>query len=69
MSFIKELPYNLTYNLKAKNIVEFMVDLRKKLNIKVCAEGIKKRQLEFLKNISCDYVQGFLFNKPFLKKK
>ena len=46
-----------------------MVDLRKKLNIKVCAEGIKKRQLEFLKNISCDYVQGFLFNKPFLKKK
>jgi len=43
MSFIKELPYNLTYNLKAKNIVEFMVDLRKKLNIKVCAEGIKKK--------------------------
>ena len=61
MSFIKELPYNS----KAKNIVEFMVDLGKKLNVKVCAEGIeKKEQLEFLKNISCDYVQGFLFNKP-----
>ena len=65
MSFIKELPYNLTYNLKAKNIVEFMVDLGKKLNVKVCAEGIeKKEQLEFFKNIGCDYVQGFLFSKP-----
>ena len=61
MSFIKELPYNS----KAKNIVEFMVDLGKKLNVKVCAEGIeKKEQLEFLKNIGCDYVQGFLFSKP-----
>jgi len=42
-----------------------MVDLGKKLNVKVCAEGVeKKEQLEFLKNISCDYIQGFLFNKP-----
>ena len=42
-----------------------MVDLGKKLNVKVCAEGIeKKEQLEFLKNIGCDYVQGFLFSKP-----
>ena len=65
MSFIKELPYNLTYNLKAKNIVEFMVDLGKKLNVKVCAECVeKKEQLEFFKNIGCDYVQGFLFSKP-----
>ena len=59
MSFIKELPYNLTYNLKAKNIVEFMVDLRKKLNIKVCAEGIeKKEQFEFFKNIGLRLCSG-----------
>lgn len=42
-----------------------MVDLGKKLNVKVCAEGVeKKEQLEFFKNIGCDYVQGFLFTKP-----
>ncbi|RKX59724.1 MAG: hypothetical protein DRP29_04010 [Thermodesulfobacteriota bacterium] len=61
ISFIKELPYNQ----KVRRIVEFIVELGKKLKVKICAEGVeKKEQLEFLKNIGCDYVQGFLLGKP-----
>lgn len=61
ISFIKELPHNQ----KVRRIVEFIVELGKKLKVKICAEGVeKKEQLEFLKNIGCDYVQGFLLGKP-----
>jgi EAL domain-containing protein (putative c-di-GMP-specific phosphodiesterase class I) len=31
----------------------------------VIAEGIEHRdQLEFLRDMGCDYIQGFLFSKP-----
>ncbi|MCS7203684.1 MAG: EAL domain-containing protein [Thermodesulfovibrio sp.] len=61
ISFIREIPQNQ----KAKNIVEFIVELGKKLNVIVCAEGVEKvEQLEFLKEIKCDLVQGFLLERP-----
>jgi EAL domain-containing protein (putative c-di-GMP-specific phosphodiesterase class I) len=41
------------------------VFLSKKLNIKSIAEGVETRdQFETLKDIGCDYFQGFLFSKP-----
>ena len=37
----------------------------KKLNIKTVAEGIEtKEQVEFLKKIGCDIIQGYYFSKP-----
>ena len=48
-----------------KNVIETIVFLSKKLNIKTIAEGVETReQFEILKDIGCDYFQGFLFSKP-----
>ncbi|MGC8483198.1 MAG: EAL domain-containing protein [Thermodesulfobium sp.] len=48
-----------------KNVIETIVFLSKKLNIKSIAEGVETvEQFEILKDIGCDYFQGFLFSKP-----
>jgi diguanylate cyclase len=46
-------------------IVEAMIALSHKLNIKVVAEGVEdKAQLAQLKMLGCDYIQGYYFAKP-----
>lgn len=50
---------------KEKIIVSTIVDMAKKLDIKVLSEGIETiEQCNFLTNIGCDMVQGYLFAKP-----
>lgn len=52
-------------NPKAQNVVESFVRLAEKLGIHVVAEGIETReQLEFLRRIRCEMVQGYVFSKP-----
>lgn len=56
---------NLEANLRAQIIVETIVKMCKKLDIKCVAEGIEtKEQVEFLKKIKCDMIQGYYFSKP-----
>ncbi len=46
-------------------IIRTIIMLAKNLNIKVVAEGIEtNEQAEFLKNLSCDLGQGYLYSKP-----
>lgn len=46
-------------------IVEAIVAMAKKLNIKVVAEGVETAtQVEVLTRFECDYLQGYLFSKP-----
>lgn len=50
---------------KAEKIVESVIDLASKLNMKIVAEGVETReQVEFLKTTNCDMVQGYVFSKP-----
>lgn len=50
-------------------IVEYVIKLTHKLNLKIVAEGIEiKEQLAFLKENNCDYGQGYLFSKPIAKE-
>jgi EAL domain-containing protein (putative c-di-GMP-specific phosphodiesterase class I) len=51
-------------NEKGYLICKNTVNLCKELNIEVVAEGVEnKNQLEIIKNLNIDLVQGFLFSK------
>lgn len=50
---------------KGKIIIEEIISLAKKLNMKIVAEGIETReQVDFLKTQGCDLIQGFYFARP-----
>ncbi len=48
-----------------KYVVESIIFLTKKLNMKTIAEGVEtEKQFKLLKDMGCDYFQGYLFYKP-----
>lgn len=50
---------------RGENIIASVVRMAKWLEIPTIAEGVEKdEQVEFLKNIGCEYVQGFYFAAP-----
>ncbi len=51
---------------KAGNIiVESIVDMVNRLGYETIAEGVEKQeQLDYLKKIGCEYIQGYLLGKP-----
>ncbi|MFP7474229.1 DUF4084 domain-containing protein [Niallia taxi] len=57
---------NLTeYDVMTREIIISIIELAKKLNLNVIAEGVEKKdQAEFLKGTNCNEIQGFLFGKP-----
>lgn len=58
---------NLENNPVDRQMVEAITVMVHKLGLKVVAEGIETaEQLRFLKNIGCDYGQGFLLARPLL---
>ncbi len=60
-SFIKALHCSE----KHRAIVKCIVELSHNLNIKVVAEGVENcQQIAYLKELQCDYIQGFYFSKP-----
>ena len=65
-SFIQEL----TTDSKVAHIVTAIVTLGQSLGLRLTAEGVEKQEeLEFLKSINCEDVQGFLFYKPLCAQK
>ena len=47
-------------------VASAIISLGQKLNLRVIAEGVEtEAQAEFLRNINCDEMQGYLFSKPF----
>ncbi|MDV4149772.1 EAL domain-containing protein [Clostridium sp. AL.422] len=52
-------------NDKSKYIVEKIIQLSHKLGITVVAEGVEeKEQVDYLKSIECDTVQGYYYSRP-----
>lgn len=50
---------------ESRAIIKAIVAMAKSLNITVTAEGVEDEvQFEFLKQVRCDELQGFLFSKP-----
>ncbi len=50
---------------KTRIIIESIVQMADRLGMKTVAEGIEtEEQLNFLKQINCNYGQGYLFGKP-----
>ncbi|MDL2292756.1 EAL domain-containing protein [Acholeplasma sp. OttesenSCG-928-E16] len=51
-----------------KSIVRSIIDLCKKIDVKVVAEGVEtKEQLDTLEELGCDYYQGWYFSKAIKK--
>ena len=50
---------------RGKIIIEAIIEMSHKLGIEVVAEGIEnKEQVDYLKRINCDMIQGYYFEKP-----
>lgn len=56
---------HISSNIRKAAIVDSIINLAKKLNIKVVAEGVEKEeQYTLLKKMGVDAVQGYLFSRP-----
>jgi len=56
---------DIAKNEKDRAIVEAIVNLGHTLGLRIVAEGAEdKNQVEFLKEMKCDVVQGYYFSKP-----
>ena len=76
LAYLRELPIdkikidrsfitNVTINDSDLTIVKSMIDLSHGLGKRVLAEGVENSdQLELLRNLGCDVIQGYLISKP-----
>ena len=61
MKFIR----NIASNQKDYRLVGIMIDIARLLEVPVIAEGVETaEQLELLKAIGCDIIQGYYFSRP-----
>jgi EAL domain-containing protein (putative c-di-GMP-specific phosphodiesterase class I) len=60
-TFVKDIPHGL----KDSAITASTVTLAKQLHMRVVAEGVEtEEQLQYLKQIGCSEIQGFIVSKP-----
>ena len=60
---------DIYHDKKARMVVENVIDLCKKLDIICVAEGVEmEEQLDVLRNMKCDTIQGYYLNKPLAKQ-
>ncbi len=74
LNMIYELPINVlkldmkfmqANNQDLEKVMKFVIGLAKSLNLSTTAEGVEtKEQVELLKRMGCDTVQGFFYSKP-----
>ena len=55
----------IDFDKKGNNLVDYIILIAKKLNLKTVAEGIEnEEQAKYLKEIDCDLLQGYYYSKP-----
>lgn len=76
LSYIQQLPLTLLKldrsfiikietDLVAQEIVSAVIKIAKSMNIETIAEGVEfEGQAAILRNMGCDYIQGYLYGKP-----
>ncbi len=76
LSYLQSLPINtlkidrsfvasMTTNPESQTIISSIISLAHNLDLNVIAEGVEtSEQLNRLRMLECDYVQGYLFGKP-----
>ena len=65
VKFDKSLIDKLGQSLKMDMLVETLISVFHKLNAKLVAEGVEtEEQLNYLRQVGCDYIQGFYFYRP-----
>lgn len=63
----KSLVDDMHTNANNKDIVDGIIQLAHKINLEVNAEGVElKEQVEALRDIDCDMIQGYYFSKPLM---
>lgn len=68
--FIKDIGISENDDTKEKALLQSIVQLVQSLGMLVLVEGVEtKEQLDFLENMGCDYMQGFLYSKPIKAEK
>jgi EAL domain-containing protein (putative c-di-GMP-specific phosphodiesterase class I) len=80
LKYLKELPVDFLkidrYFIKnigqeegTENIIHSIINMAHALNLKVVAEGVEtETQLDFLRELNCDYAQGYYFARPDTKE-
>lgn len=61
--------HDLLDNASTQEIVKSTLDLSKRLGYRVVVEGVENKEtVNFLKNVNCQYAQGFFFARPMDEK-
>lgn len=61
----KSLIDEIGVNNKADLLIETLIGMFHKMGAKVVAEGVEKlQQVEYLRRVGCDYIQGFYYYRP-----
>ena len=61
----KEFLKDFELDSDGKVIIPSIIDMAKKLKLEVVCEGVEtKEQVDFLRDVDCDMVQGYYYSKP-----
>jgi EAL domain-containing protein (putative c-di-GMP-specific phosphodiesterase class I) len=52
-------------NVEDSKITKTIVSMAQSLELEIVAEGVETQaQIEFLKDLNCDFYQGYFYSKP-----
>ncbi|MCR4843216.1 MAG: EAL domain-containing protein [Eubacterium sp.] len=69
IKFDRTLTQDYFVDEKSQFIMDCVIDMVKRMDMKIVAEGVESaKQLERMKEIGIDYIQGYYFSKPLPKE-